>query len=359
MNKQQREDLDRTNELLTRIWGTVIKNKYRNKPNPDEITINQIESHQGRIQKAIKLLGRNIKYIGEQKVTTSRSIKMYKVLNLDQSKQFAKEPGFFDVIKLIHNTLFPINYDNQHDMDTLCYEHLLDMKGEHVIYVYWNEKEFDIVRGDDRNDIRIYLRASLDKRMKAIMRSLVEHYVHSFFHNHIEDCLGLRSGAIKTEDHFSPKIRNFAAYGHRFTMEKFYGKNGFLDEYTHFRDYFQALIDHMKDFQTHIDKAGGHAAIIEQYRKEIIASLLKKAPLAAFSTLPKKEAYQATSIADQYKNPYLNAFILKNAQYLNYDVLYSDDKDILYIDQNGRCSFAEDTTFQPKFDELELIAGKE
>lgn len=354
MNKQQREDLERTNELLTRIWGTVIKNKYRNIPNPDEITIDQIEDHQGRIQKAIKLLGRNIQYIGEKPAKYGTN-KMYKVKNLENSKQFVKMPGFFDVIKLIHNTLFPIHFENQHDMDTLCYENLLEMKSENVLYVYWNEKEFDIVRTTN-TDIRIYLRASLEIRMKHIMKSLVEHYFHSYFHNRIEEYLGLKEGSIKKDDHFTPQIRNFAAHGHRFSLDKYYGKNGFLEEYTHFRDYFQALIDQMTSFQTIIDNAGGHAAVVEKFRKDIIASLLKKAPLNAFSTPPEPKQYHVTTIDDQYRNQYLNAFILKNAHYLNYDVLYADDKEILYIDRNGRCSHADDTPFTPDQDELDIIS---
>lgn len=354
MNKQQREDLERTNELLIRIWGTVIKNMYMNKPNPDEITIDQIEDHQGRIQKALKLLGSNVQYIGEKPAKYGTN-KMYKVLNLDQSKQFAKKPEFFDTIKLIHNTLFPIHFSSQQRIDTLCYENILEMKiYENVIYVYWNEKEFDIVR-EDNNYIRIYPIASLDIRMKHIMKSLVEHYFHSYFHNRIEEYLGLKEGSIKKDDHFTPQIRNFAAHGHRFSLDKYYGKNGFLEEYTHFRDYFQALIDQMTAFQSIIDNAGGHAAVVEKFRKDIIASLLKKAPLNAFSTPPKSEIYHVTTIDDQYRNQYLNAFILKNAHYLNYDLLYAEDKEILFIDKNGRCSHADDTPFTPDQNELDLI----
>lgn len=363
MNKQQQEDLNRTNELKVKIWSQVIKNKYMNKPNPDEISIDDIESNQGRVQKAMRLLGREVKYVGEANRNRyngdSHTIQMYKVMNLDDSSSFASKPEFMDVLHGTHNRLFPITYQNQTDMDTICYNNLYDLRPECIIYVYWNEKEFDFVRTE--YEMRIYPIALLDVRMKHIMRSLVEHYFHTFFHNRMEEYLGLKEGSIKKEDHFDPKIRNFAAHGHRFNMKKYYGKNGFLEEYTHFRDYFQALIDQMKMFQYYVDNAGGQDAVIERYRKDIITTLPKKAPLYAFTTQVKEDSVYSrlTPIEDQFKNQYLNAFILKNAQYLNYNLLYSEDKEILYIDLNDRCiRVNDDTTFTPDQGELDLIAGK-
>jgi hypothetical protein len=335
MNKQQREDLDRTNELLINIWSKVIKNKYLNLPDSDVINQDDIESNQGRIQKAIRLLGNNIEYAGEAKRNRyngdTRTVQRYRVLNLDNSRQFATKPAFKDTLQLIHNELFPIAYSSQESMDTICYQNLYEIRPDCIIYVYWNEKEFDFVKVV--GELRIYPIASLDTRMK------------------------LKEGAIKKEDHFNPKIRNFAAHGHRFDIQKYYGKNGFLEEYTHFRDYFQALMDQMKMFQYYVDNAGGQITLTEKYRKDIITTLPKKAPLYAFTQAI--EFNRLTPVKDQFKNPYLNAFILKNAQYLNYNFLYSDNTDLLYIDLNDRSTRdTTDTPFTPDQGELDLIAGK-
>jgi len=195
--------------------------------------------------------------------------------------------------------------------------------------------------------------------MKSIMRSIIEQYFHSNFHTKIEKLLKVPTGSIKHDDHFDLQIRNFSAHGHRFTMENYFGKNGFIDEYTHYHDYFEALIKSLNRFNSIIQQAGGHAALLESYRKEIIEHLIEVAPIHAFQPCKENRHFSKIPIKEQFECPFLSAFILKNASYLNYDLLYEEDKSILFIDEDNVCTkyggSIEDTVFTPKQDELDLI----
>lgn len=359
MNKQQLEELERTNELKCTVWGKALLNELLQKTNPHEITSESIESNLGRISKAIRLLGNNVRYIGERVIKESwgNSRKTYyQVQNIEDSRQYEEVPTFPTDLPTVHDNIFDFSPSSQFDMDTVAYRSISSLTRKETIYVYWHQNEFDIVSGEP--DVRLYPKALLDTRFKLIMRSMVEQFFHSNFHTRIESYLGLPEESIKMEDHFKLEIRNFAAHGHRFSLEKYFGTNGFMEEYTHFRDYFQALINKMNDFRTVIQAAGGHVAITEKYRKDIITFLKRSAPLHAFQTTVDRD----DSIDKTFKNPFLNSFILRNAQYLDYDTLYSNDKNILFINESNTCTsrkgrrlIGEDTAFIPDPKELELI----
>jgi hypothetical protein len=67
MNKQQLEDLERTIELKKIVWGKVAYNLLTKKDDPYEIRSEAIESHRGRIDKAVRLLSDNVRFIGEKR----------------------------------------------------------------------------------------------------------------------------------------------------------------------------------------------------------------------------------------------------------------------------------------------------
>lgn len=377
MNKQQLEDLERTIELKKIVWGKVAYNLLTKKDDPYEIRSEAIESHRGRIDKAVRLLSDNLRFIGEKEIKESYWGKIhtpfYKVNNLEDSKEFQKKPTFITTLAETHDALFKdsttLFSDFQYGIDTVIYRDVLSLTDEETIYVYWHQDEFNIVHGkdDSREYTRLYPVALLDLRMKLIMRSLVEQYFHTNFHSRVETYLNLPEGSIKKEDHYSPEIRNFAAHGHRFTLEQYFGTNGFLEEYTHFRDYFQALLNNLNHFREVIETAGGHAAVVEHYRKDIIAHLKRNAPLCAFQKISDPESrFQSPhnkDIEEMYRNPFLNVFILRNAAYLDYDTLYKEDVSILFINDKNECTARVgtvpliDTAFKPQQGELDLIKG--
>jgi len=372
MNKQQLEDLERTIELKKIVWGKVAYNLLTKKDDPYEIRSEAIESHRGRIDKAVRLLSDNVRFIGEKEVQESwgkTHAPIYRVNNLEYSKEFQKEPTFITTLAETHDALFEYYTTFQYAIDTVIYRDVSSLTDEETIYVYWHQDEFNIVHGkdDSREYTRLYPVALLDLRMKLIMRSLVEQYFHTNFHSRVETYLNLPEGSIKKEDHYSPEIRNFAAHGHRFTLEQYFGTNGFLEEYTHFRDYFQALLNSLNHFREVIETAGGHAAVVEHYRKDIITHLKRNAPLCAFQKISDPESrfhiHHNKDIEEMYHNPFLNVFILRNAAYLDYDTLYKEDVSILFINDKNECTARVgtapliDTAFKPQQGELDLIKG--
>lgn len=366
-------DEKRLEELKIIIWGTIAKQHLAGQKNPDEINQTQIESHRGRIDKALRLLGSYVssgRAIKDTSAWYTREKIIHTVNNMEESESLGKAREFTSTIKDIHDELFNQDYDTQFEIDTVSYVSIGDLTNEQAIYVYWHKDEYQFAEGTISksvilNETKIYPKALLNTRMKAMMRSIIEQYFHTNFHTKIEKLLNVPTGSIKHDNHFELEIRNFAAHGHRFSMEKYFGTNGFIDEYTHYRDYFEALIKSLNTFNNIIQQAGGHAAILETSRKEIIEHLKETAPLHAFQPLKEKEYNyrRARDMEEQFKNPFLNTFILRNASYLNYDLLYKDDQTILYLDEDNRANLfnaliKEDTKFTPNPDELNLINGK-
>jgi len=360
-------DAQRLEELKLKIWGTVAKQHLSGEKDPDVILQKQIENHKGRIDKALRLLG---SYVSEGRTLRDTSMgytheeTIHTVINLEDSKYLGKAREFISGVKELHDELFNKEFSTQFEFDTIGYVTIESLTNEQAIYVYWHKDEYQFAEGTISKTIisketRLYPKALLDTRMKSIMRSIIEQYFHSNFHTKIEKLLKVPTGSIKHDDHFDLQIRNFSAHGHRFTMENYFGKNGFIDEYTHYHDYFEALIKSLNRFNSIIQQAGGHAALLESYRKEIIEHLIEVAPIHAFQPCKENRHFSKIPIKEQFECPFLSAFILKNASYLNYDLLYEEDKSILFIDEDNVCTkyggSIEDTVFTPKQDELDLI----
>jgi hypothetical protein len=366
------EDQKRLNELKIKIWGLVALNLLRNQKNPFEIRSNDIESHRGRISKAVRLLGKYVTDLGIVKVKTpygsESQEQMYRVNYFEESKVFGTVPLFTEDIKNLHNELFKGNYyyhnitvfDDQFEVDTIGYRDFGAISSANLIYIHWNIEDYHIISNNadkHREEIKVYPKALLDTRMKALMRAIIEQYFHTNFQDYIEKDLNIKKGSLKTNDHFNLKIRNFTAHGYRFDMERYFGKNGFMEEYTHFRNYFQALMDNLNNLQQHIEKSGGHAAITERYRKDIISSLIRDSALYSFQP-PKNLGHKAT-IKDTFKDPFFNTFIVRNIEYLDYDLLYKDDQSILIIDKDNECpNLMAVDIFEPDQEELDLINKK-
>lgn len=365
MIKLNREETARLNDLKLTVWSHVARKTLKKETSPNEITAETIESHRGRIGKALRLLDGYVSYDRTDSDNSrgyTKTAKIYKIDRMDESKDLGNAPTFLFDIPHIHDEVFG-EKENQFDMDTVAFKNIGNLSREEVIYVYWHPDEY--LFAENKKEIRIYPKALLDTRMKAIMRAIIEQYFHSNFHSRVEEYLSIPTGSIKKEDHFDISIRNFSAHGHRFTMDKYFGNNGFLEEYTHYRDYFEALIKSLNNLRSHIDAAGGHAVIVEQYRKDIISNLLKKAPLCAFQPYKKKPYGTVTTIEDKFNNPFLNSFILRNSGYMDYELLYMGDKEILFINEVDLCTFnvqyhkegVGDKTFTPNPNEIDLIKG--
>lgn len=344
MSKAKQQQAERLEQLKLRIWGHVARKLLNNEKDPYEITESGIESNRGRIKKALNDLSEYVKYYKSEKQGQYSSVtRYYKILRFEESISIAQEPTFISDLHHIHILLFKGETpDSIFPIDTLAYKRTHDLYLQNIIYIYWHQDEFDIIH-DGKGYATIYPKALLETRMKAIMRSIIEQSVYTYYHSWIETFLGIPKGSMKIDDEIKIKVRNFAAHSYRLSKENFLGDSGYLSEYKHFADYFQALSKSLTDFDQKIQEHGGYDAVVETYRKETIKQILEQSPLFAFS---KKEETSRVHVGYRYvetpeaylKNPHLNAFILKNAQYFEYDQLYDTDTSLLIIKDHDETS---------------------
>jgi hypothetical protein len=194
-----------------------------------------------------------------------------------------------------------------------------------------------------------------------ILRATVEQRLQDDFTTRLEQYLSLPKGSVKDDNSFMVHVRGFSAYAYRFTNEAYYGVGGFMEEYQHFQKYFEALSKTLIALDTIIQKHGGHAAIIEEMRKKIIADFIDESPMYLNEKKEDDNEPYYHSMGDRlqksYKSPVLNTFLIRNAQYFDYEVLYGEDKSIvnLHNTSNGN----QDSIFTPDDKELQLIKATE
>jgi hypothetical protein len=363
MNQTQKEELERTHELKAKVWSRTAYKIMTGQPNPYEITRDVIESNKGRIEKALRLLDSYTIYtrIDQEKAygRNAKNTVIYTVQHLDESIFIGTAPSFDISIQFLHDRIFDYTLSKKSDMDTIGFRSLDSLSNTEILYVYWHQEEYIILNIE--KIIHVLPRAIDETRIKTILRAIIEQNLHTNFHYWVEKYLGIPEGSINRDDHFDISIRNFAAHGYRFSNIAYYGTNGFQEEYQHFHDYFEALLKNLMKFKELIHAAGGHDKIVESYRKEIIEELLVSSPLYAFqppeddSNIPWDQRRPETE--KRLRNPFLNAFLLAQAQYFDYDTLYEGDTSLLVIDKNNNCMRFEETTFTPNINERALIEG--
>jgi hypothetical protein len=349
-------DIDRTNELKAKVWAHQARNLLLNKSHPDEIEKRSIEYNKGRIEKALRLLDGYVSYA--RTPLKGSYDKIYQIRGFDESAALAVAPVYAPTWRNLHDAMFPTNEGSQEEFDTIRYDDINKISATGILYIYWHQDEYHLVKVD--KCLMVYPKALLQERIKCMLRAIVEQHLQDDFPHKLETYLHLPVDSVKTEDHFFLSIRNFAGHAFRFTEAEYFGDKGFLEEYTHFRDYFEALIKNLTSINDLATAAGGHATIIEEMRKDTITKFLKMAPLHAFQKDiedgEKKYVGHDDHIQKSYKNPFLNTFLLRHAEHFVYEYLYDTDKSISPI-INHKTRQAEETLFEPNKEELAMIAS--
>ena len=359
MNKK---DIKRLEELKVWVWRNYAAKLFDGKPNADTIYDTDIEKHRGRRSKAIRLLSEAGIVSFKEHVNDKYHDKfLYEIHSLEESKGFTVPPNFIHDWKSFHQQIFCRDiYDDQQSFDTIGYIPIHDLGHKELLYVYWHQDEYDIIKYE--RYLLIYAKELLETRMLAMSRAIVEQHFQDDFSHKLERYLGLPENSLKQEPAFSVEIRNFSAYAFRFTKEAFFGDKGFLEEYSHYGKYFEALIKNLQDLHNQVEKAGGFKVIIKNMRENSIQQLIGNAPLNIRNETSDTGIYRYDNInfvRNRFKNPFLNTFILKNAAYFNYETLYGEDDSIGTIDERGSTSNFNETPFTPNDDELQVIAKME
>jgi len=335
-NVPQTEE-QRLTQLKRRIWGAVAKNLLNGKKNPYVIAADKIEPHGNRIGKAVKDLDGLVSSAGSIKDTNKYSstytAKGYRVFDFEtQSADLAVAPTFITTWQEFHQDIF-IGYgiNSQQDFDKVGYLQIEELRNGVSIYAYWHRDEYEIIT-DENKDIYIYPRALLETRTKAILRAIVEQHYQDDYNTKLERYLDIPEGSLKRDAEYQITVRNFSAYAADFTAERFYGPDGFRAEYSHHREYLDALLHNLNKMDAFIQSKGGYAEIAREMRRASIVELLVDAPLRVNYD---DDEVNKTSIASKeyivYKKKYPSTFLLRHSEYFDYETLFSSDESVTYL----------------------------
>lgn len=355
------EDLKRTEELKARIWAHKARRMLHGASTPDIIRKEEIESHKGRIGKALTLLDDYVTYAGTTKESTFGStVTNYRIKEFEESKAIAVKPSFSHTWITLHTSIFPVSTSiDQNEFDTHGYQDINKMFDTKALYVYWHQEEYHIIKVG--GSLMVMQKDLMIPTIKMILRATVEQKLQDDFTTRLEQYLSLPAGSVKDDNTFMVHVRGFSAYAYRFTHEAYYGAGGFMEEYQHFQKYFEALSKTLTTLNTIIEQHGGHAAIIEEMRKKIIADFIDESPMYLNKEKEDKDEPYYSHLTDRmkksYKSPVLNTFIIRNAVYFDYEVLYGEDKSIVNLHNTSNSN--QDSIFTPDDKELSLIKSTE
>jgi len=330
-------DIERLEELKLRIWACVARNLLSGRDDPYEVSSDEIESHGGRQTKAIRLLGFWIRYKGPSKSSHNSSAKCYTVSGFQDSSVSTKEPLFAVNLRARHHTIFKEEPSSQEEMNATGYRYLNVLKDPEVLDVYWHKEEYSIINIVSQTNSQVFPKRLLEESIKATFVAIIDHYIDDTFHSKIEEYLSIPANTLKTDNYTFINPRNFSAHGCMFSEKTYLGKGGFLEEYTHYMEYYQALIKSLNTFNDAVQKMGGYKAIIKNLRKDTIEHFLHQAPLHAFTPYKEDETpkYQQNKKERIYINPFVSTFILQQSEYFSYEALFTDDQPLLITSEEG------------------------
>jgi len=352
---------DRLLELKHRIWGTVAVNFLNNKENPYVIPASKIESHGGRIGKAIKDLGGLV-----SPARSKDSARAYQVHDFEtQSADLAVAPTFITTWQECHDEIFNKRYgiNSQSDFDLAGYIDVDRLGHAGALYVYWHQDEYEFAtvkaeRGEAAN-VYVYPRALRETRTKAMLRAIVESHYNDDYITKLEHYLSIPEGSLKRNDTYEIEVRNFSARAADLSHDRFYGTNGFQEEYAHHREYLDALLHNLSKLDALIQSKGGYEHIHREMRKASMVELLEQAPLHINY---EDEEINSTPVGTKkyqvYKSKYPSVYLLRHSAYFDYDTLYGTDESVTYIDGGSAVEnsySAKDHEYTPNEDECHII----
>ena len=156
-------------ELKLRIWSAVAVNLLNQRKDPHVIAGSKIESHGGRIGKALKDL-RGL-------VSSTLPNSHYRVHDFEtQNADLAVAPTFITTWQEHHDMVFiGRSIGRQSDFDLAGYKSVDNLGHKGAIYVYWHQDEYDFAvvkpeRGEAES-VYVYPRALRETRIKAMLRT--------------------------------------------------------------------------------------------------------------------------------------------------------------------------------------------
>lgn len=352
----------RTEQLLLRIYSHVAGSLLRGKTKDAyHISTTMIETNKGRRNKALRLLEPYIKYIGTKTNKTiygsTSSEIIYDIqMFATESQRLAVKPEFMTTWENFHSLIYEHHKaHNQDTFDLIGYKTFSQIKIEGILYIYWHQDEYSIIESNE--DFYAYPKEHTYTRIQNILRAIVEQEYQDGFITKIECYLGLKPESLKREQTFNIKVRNFCSLAGDFSSEQYFGKNGFRDEYSHYKNYFEALLINLKRLDELIQSKGGQEAITREIRKNTIKELIEEAPLRINREVDESILWFDEKEEKRMYQKYASVFILRNSNLFDYNILFGLDESIQYIIDNSVHRITKDNTrtFVPDKAEVQVI----
>lgn len=267
-------DLDRLNELKIHVWYLYAK-KALLKIEVKTISAGEIESHGGRIYKALRLLT-NAGIISRVGGTPSD----YIVNKMEESSSYATRPTFtMDYEKELHVAVYEQIENKEALFNEVGYKSVEDLSKTEVLYLYHYQNEFDII--SYRKEVSstysfnvglYYLKDQLIHRNKMVLKILVELELMFNFTQYLQLYAGYDKGVISSlvEETF---FFNKYAISSVFLNNKI---DTILEEYQKQANRVNSMVEAFNKTKVWIEYVGGYPKAIEFIRKDIMDDFVNR-----------------------------------------------------------------------------------
>ena len=308
MNKA---DTERLTELKIHVWSRVAKYLLeKEKEDPYQMFGSFIESHRGRVNRAINLL----KEAGVISKATGKDRDLYNILKFEESKELAVKPTFTK--DLVDTIILNVNDEmgDYKELKHLGYKTKEEFSETEILYIYWHQDEFNIIKRKNANYTWniYYLKEQMTFNNKAILKSFVELELLSNFPQYVQAHVGYSNQLIRPEIKLEFEFKKYAISSVFLNNEL----DDIFECYKNHNDKVNAMLDSLNKTKAWVTSVGGYQEAIKLIRKEILDDFskgIKKFPMNSGKDKLYDQAYTA-----------IFKFINDFPDLFNYETLYGD-----------------------------------
>lgn len=310
-----KQDKARLHELKLKIWALVADNlidkklvnkrlansSEANKPTDASVlTSAQIESHNGRLPKALRLLESN-DYIVPSEVSPDNET--YQVLRFEESQSYGLKPEMTLKSEAIDYELTYVS-GSAEKLARVGYFRLSDCAER--IYLWWHLDEYDV---NPQNNY-VYEKAKLNYLRKEVMRAVIERRIKIDFPGYVQ-MIAPSVTTVSNQKTFItvPNPISFKDFNLP-TLEK---------NLNHFETALEQMEKHNEDLNTVLNIASGQfASLMELIRKTVINDFLN-----GYERFPKTFNIPSGDV-EKHRSRYIFQFFDMFRDLCSYETLYLD-----------------------------------
>ena len=309
-------DTERLTELKVHVWSRVAKYLLEEKKeDPYQIFDSFIESHRGRVNRALTLL-KKAEVISK---TKGKDKNLYNILKFEESKKLSVKPTFTK--NLVDTIIINVNNnsDDYKNLKRLGYKYLQNFTEAEILYIYWHLDEFNVITWKNENYIKkvyylkvYYLKEQMTFNNKAILKSFVELELLSNFPQYIQAQVGYSDQLIRPEIELEFEFKKYAISSVFLNGEL----EAIFECYKEHNDNVNAMLDSFNKTKAWVANVGGYQEAIKLIRKGIIDDFsknIKRFPMNSGKDVLYNQDYVA-----------IFRFINDFPKLFNYETLYGD-----------------------------------